>query len=54
MKNGVLLETLEEIAMQNRNLLMRSGGKKLEYIPALNDSPGQASLMAELVRPRLG
>jgi ferrochelatase len=48
------LETLEEIAIQNRDLFVESGGKKLEYVPALNDSPGQVSLMAELVRSRLG
>lgn len=46
------LETLEEIAMQNRELFLASGGDKLEYIPALNDSPAQVSLMADLVRAR--
>jgi ferrochelatase len=44
------LETLEEIAMQNRDLFLSAGGKKLEYIPALNDSPAHVNLLADLVR----
>lgn len=43
------LETLEEIAMQNREFFLQAGGKDLRYIPALNDSPEQVSAMAELV-----
>ena len=34
------LETLEEIAMQNREFFLTAGGSDLRYIPALNDSPG--------------
>jgi len=44
------LETLEEIAMQNRDGFIAAGGDKLEYIPALNDSPAHVSLLAGLVR----
>ncbi len=44
------LETLEEIAMQNRDLFVEAGGEKLEYIPALNDEPPQVRLLAGLVR----
>jgi protoporphyrin/coproporphyrin ferrochelatase len=33
------LETLEEIAMENRELFLSSGGKRFRYLPALNDSP---------------
>ena len=43
------LETLEEIAMQNRELFEEAGGEKLEYIPALNDSDAHAGLMEQLV-----
>lgn len=31
------LETLEEIAMQNRDFFLSGGGESLHYIPALND-----------------
>jgi ferrochelatase len=44
------LETLEEIAMQNRELFIEAGGEKLEYIPALNDSQAHVALLADLVR----
>jgi ferrochelatase len=44
------LETLEEIAMQNAELFQEHGGESLEYIPALNDSDAQVSLMDGLVR----
>lgn len=43
------LETLEEIAMQNRDFFIHAGGEDLRYIPALNDSPEQLSSLAELV-----
>jgi len=43
------LETLEEIAMQNRELFEEAGGEKLEYIPALNDSDEHARLFEQLV-----
>lgn len=42
------LETLEEIAMQNRELFEEAGGDRLEYIPALNDSDAHAALMQSL------
>jgi ferrochelatase len=44
------LETLEEIAMQNRDFFKEAGGGELRYIPALNDSPGQVDSLARLVR----
>jgi ferrochelatase len=43
------LETLEEIAMQNREFFLEAGGTDLRYIPALNDSPDQVKALAELV-----
>jgi ferrochelatase len=44
------LETLEEIAMQNDELFRESGGEKLEYIPALNDSESHVQVMRGMVR----
>jgi ferrochelatase len=44
------LETLEEIAMQNREFFEEAGGKKLEYIPALNDSPAHAETLEALLQ----
>lgn len=43
------LETLEEIAMQNREFFLTAGGSDLRYIPALNDSPDQVKAMRALV-----
>ena len=43
------LETLEEIAMENREYFEQGGGEKLEYIPALNDSEAHARVLRELV-----
>ena len=43
------LETLEEIAMQNRDFFIGAGGQQLRYIPALNDSAGQVQSMVSLV-----
>lgn len=42
------LETLEEIAVQNREFFLEAGGEKYEYIPALNDSPEHIEMMANL------
>jgi len=43
------LETLEEIAMQNRDFFIEAGGQALRYIPALNDSVGQVDSLAALI-----
>jgi protoporphyrin/coproporphyrin ferrochelatase len=49
------LETLEEIAMQNRDFFTAAGGDALRYIPALNDSQEQlASLTALVLRHTRG
>ena len=45
------LETLEEIAVQNREFFLEAGGEKYEYIPALNDSPDHIEMMVQLTRP---
>jgi ferrochelatase len=43
------LETLEEIAMQNRDLFISSGGETLEYIPALNDSDAHVQVLLDVL-----
>jgi len=43
------LETLEEIAMQNRDFFVEAGGSELRYIPCLNDGAAQIDAMAQLV-----
>ncbi|MHB1057003.1 MAG: ferrochelatase [Rhodanobacter sp.] len=48
------LETLEEIAMQNRDFFTAAGGETLRYIPALNDGAEQVESLAALVRRHLG
>ena len=42
------LETLEEIAVQNREFFLEAGGEKYEYISALNDSPDHIEMMVSL------
>jgi protoporphyrin/coproporphyrin ferrochelatase len=44
------LETLEEIAIQNRDLFLEAGGKSYLYIPGLNSSKQHIEMMAELIR----
>jgi protoporphyrin/coproporphyrin ferrochelatase len=43
------LETLEEIAVENRGYFMGSGGREYGYIPALNDDCAHMDMLAELV-----
>jgi len=43
------LETLEEIAEQNRELFLHAGGKELGYIPALNDRADHAQALSLLL-----
>lgn len=43
------LETLEEIAIQNRELFERSGGESFRYIPCLNDEPAHRDLVLALI-----
>lgn len=47
------LETLEEIAEENREGFIEAGGKRYEYIPALNIRPDHIALMTALVKPHL-
>ena len=48
------LETLEEIAMENREVFLQAGGEKYEYIPCLNDSEAHMRALADLARRYLG
>lgn len=47
------LETLEEIAEQNRELFLHAGGSAYQYIPALNTRPDHIELLTALVAPHL-
>jgi len=47
------LETLEELAMQNRDIFLEAGGESYRYIPALNDSQAHVDALAEVLRPYL-
>ncbi len=47
------LETLEEIAMENKSLFMESGGTAYRYIPALNDSEAPIDMLVALLEPKL-
>jgi len=44
------LETLEEMAMQNRDVFLKNGGEQYQYIPALNANDAHIHLFAGLVQ----
>jgi ferrochelatase len=43
------LETLEEIAIENRDVFLAAGGEKYHYVPALNARIEHARFLAELI-----
>jgi len=43
------LETLEEVAMENRDIFLEAGGQQYDYIPCLNDDAAHIRLFAGLV-----
>jgi len=43
------LETLEEIAMENRDIFINAGGEQYHYIPALNDSDEHIKALCEVL-----
>lgn len=43
------LETLEEIAIQNRDIFLEAGGENYRYIPALNDDEAHISALFSLI-----
>lgn len=45
------LETLEEIAVQNREIFLEAGGKQYEYIPSLNADAAHIEMMVNLTAP---
>lgn len=47
------LETLEEIAIENREIFQRAGGGEFRYIPCLNASNAHIELLAQLVADNL-
>ncbi|MCU7808819.1 MAG: ferrochelatase, partial [Candidatus Thiodiazotropha sp. (ex Semelilucina semeliformis)] len=48
------LETLEEIAQENRDYFLETGGQSYAYIPALNDRPDHIAMLADLVVKHAG
>ncbi len=44
------LETLEEIAVENRDYFLGAGGQEYRYIPALNDRADHIGLFVELIK----
>ncbi len=47
------LETLEEIAVENRDVFINAGGKEYHYIPALNDSEAHINVLASLIKQHI-
>jgi ferrochelatase len=47
------LETLEEIAIRGRETFLKSGGRELRYIPALNERPAHIAALSNLVLQHL-
>lgn len=43
------LETLEEIEIENRARFLAAGGRKFQYVPALNARPDHARCLADLI-----
>ena len=48
------LETLEEIAVENRDYFLQAGGERFSYIPCLNSEPVHIHALAQLVEEQLG
>ncbi|GAB3019966.1 ferrochelatase [Bowmanella dokdonensis] len=47
------LETIEEIGEENREYFLEAGGKRYEYIPALNADAGHIQALAQIVTRHL-
>lgn len=47
------LETLEEIAVENRDRFLQAGGRRYEYVPALNVMPAHLDMMTDILRARI-
>jgi protoporphyrin/coproporphyrin ferrochelatase len=47
------LETLEELAVENRDYFLAAGGERYEYIPCLNSSPQHIAALASIATKHL-
>ena len=47
------LETLEEIAVENREIFLHHGGEQFTYIPCLNDSEGGIGVLLQIIEREL-
>ena len=47
------IETLEEIAEENKEIFLAHGGEKFSYIPCLNDSDGGIAVLVHLIKREL-
>ncbi len=47
------LETLEEIAIEGREIFLHAGGQSYDYIPALNDHPALIHMLTDLAMTHL-
>jgi ferrochelatase len=48
------LETLEEIAIENRRVFLAAGGEHYRYLPALNDDPAHVTALVALIGRHVG
>ncbi len=48
------LETLEELAVENRDYFLAAGGQRYEYIPCLNSTPQHIAALACIATEHLG
>jgi ferrochelatase len=47
------IETLEEIAQENKDIFLEHGGEKFSYIPCLNDSDAGISVLVHQIERQL-
>jgi ferrochelatase len=47
------LETLEELAVENRDYFLTAGGERYEYIPCLNSTPEHIAALASIANEHL-
>jgi ferrochelatase len=47
------LETLEELAVENRDYFLAAGGERYQYIPCLNSTPGHIAALASIASEHL-
>ncbi|MCC5826319.1 ferrochelatase [Alkalimonas sp.] len=47
------LETIEEIAEENKDYFLHAGGEQYHYIPALNDNPAHIDALCQLIEQNL-